>query len=58
MGSAPRRHFRARPAAAAARQWPEFLFELPELQFPARLNAAVELLDRRVERRATATARA
>jgi 2-aminobenzoate-CoA ligase len=31
-------------------QWPEFLFELPELQFPARLNCAVELLDRALER--------
>ena len=29
---------------------PEFLFELPELQFPARLNCATELLDRWVER--------
>ena len=27
---------------------PEFLFELPELQFPDRLNCATELLDRRV----------
>jgi 2-aminobenzoate-CoA ligase len=27
-------------------QWPEFLFELPELQYPRRLNCAVELLDR------------
>jgi 2-aminobenzoate-CoA ligase len=28
-------------------QWqPEFLFELPELQFPERLNCATELLDR------------
>jgi 2-aminobenzoate-CoA ligase len=27
---------------------PEFLFELPELQFPARLNCATELLDRHV----------
>ncbi len=27
---------------------PEFLFERPELQFPARLNCATELLDRRV----------
>ena len=25
---------------------PEFLFELPELQYPERLNAAVELIDR------------
>ncbi|HZV93173.1 MAG TPA: AMP-binding protein, partial [Caldimonas sp.] len=27
---------------------PEFLFELPELKFPARLNCATELLDRHV----------
>ena len=27
---------------------PEFLFELPELQFPQRLNCAMELLDRHV----------
>jgi 2-aminobenzoate-CoA ligase len=27
-------------------QWPEFLFELPALKFPARLNCAVELIDR------------
>lgn len=26
-------------------QWPEFLFELPELQFPERLNAATQLVD-------------
>jgi 2-aminobenzoate-CoA ligase len=29
-------------------QWPEFRFDLPELQFPARLNCATELLDRAV----------
>ncbi len=29
-------------------QWPEFLFPLPELQYPARLNCGVELLDRMV----------
>jgi 2-aminobenzoate-CoA ligase len=29
-----------------AAQWPQFLFELPELRYPARLNCAVELLDR------------
>ena len=28
---------------------PEYLFELPELQFPERLNCATELLDRHVE---------
>lgn len=31
-------------------QWPEFLFTLPELQYPDRLNAAVELLDVMVSR--------
>jgi 2-aminobenzoate-CoA ligase len=31
-------------------QWPEFRFTLPELQYPARLNCAVELLDRWVEK--------
>ncbi|MGZ8308130.1 MAG: 2-aminobenzoate-CoA ligase, partial [Allosphingosinicella sp.] len=25
---------------------PEFLFDLPELQYPERLNAAVELIDK------------
>ncbi len=33
----------------AAEDLPDFLFELPELQFAARLNCAVELLDRHVE---------
>ena len=31
-------------------QWPEFLFELPELQFAPRLNCAAQLLDRAIER--------
>jgi 2-aminobenzoate-CoA ligase len=31
-------------------QWPNFLFELPELQYPERMNCATELLDRAVER--------
>jgi 2-aminobenzoate-CoA ligase len=26
-------------------QWPEFLFELPELKYPGRMNCAAELLD-------------
>ena len=26
-------------------QWPEMIFELPELQFPERLNCAQALLD-------------
>jgi 2-aminobenzoate-CoA ligase len=29
-------------------QWPEFLFDLPGLQYPARLNCVNELLDRHV----------
>lgn len=29
-------------------QWPEFIFDGPDLQFPAQLNCATELLDRRV----------
>jgi 2-aminobenzoate-CoA ligase len=29
-------------------EWPEFVFDLPELVFPERLNAAAELLDRAV----------
>jgi 2-aminobenzoate-CoA ligase len=29
-------------------QWPEFIFELPELQFPEALNCASELLDRHI----------
>jgi 2-aminobenzoate-CoA ligase len=32
-------------------QWPELIFELPELQFPERLNCAGELLDRAVDQR-------
>jgi 2-aminobenzoate-CoA ligase len=31
-------------------QWPEILLERPEFQYPERLNAAVELTDRNVER--------
>jgi 2-aminobenzoate-CoA ligase len=30
--------------------WPEFVFSLPELVYPERLNCAAELLDRAVER--------
>jgi len=32
-------------------QWPEFLFELPDLQFPEQLNCATELLDKAVDER-------
>src|ERR1700740_625773 len=31
-------------------EWPEFLFELPELRYPARMNCAAELLDKPVTR--------
>ena len=31
-------------------QWPEFLFELPEFQYPQRMNCAAELLDKPVTR--------
>jgi 2-aminobenzoate-CoA ligase len=31
-------------------QWPELIFELPELRYPERMNCAVELVDRMVER--------
>ncbi|MEA2722065.1 MAG: 2-aminobenzoate-CoA ligase, partial [Candidatus Eremiobacteraeota bacterium] len=31
-------------------EWPEFLFTLPELQYPERLNCAAELLDATVAR--------
>ncbi|MGI8576592.1 MAG: AMP-binding protein [Nocardioidaceae bacterium] len=30
--------------------WPEFRFDLPEVRYPTRLNCAVELLDRTIER--------
>jgi 2-aminobenzoate-CoA ligase len=29
-------------------QWPEFLFEVPELRYPQRMNCATELVDRHV----------
>jgi 2-aminobenzoate-CoA ligase len=29
-------------------RWPEFIFELPELKYPARMNCAAELLDKMV----------
>src|SRR5262249_3237875 len=32
-------------------EWPEFLFELPELQYPERLNCVSELLDHWIARR-------
>ena len=38
----------ARDNLPAMADWPEMRFALPELKYPARLNAAVELLDRMV----------
>jgi 2-aminobenzoate-CoA ligase len=38
----------ARDRLPAPKLWPELRFDLPELQYPARLNAAAELLDRAV----------
>ena len=38
----------ARDHLPPADQWPEFLFDRPELQFPGTLNCAAALLDRRV----------
>jgi len=38
----------ARDNLPPAEQQPEFLFDLPELQFPERLNCATELLDKRI----------
>ncbi|MDB5894655.1 MAG: 2-aminobenzoate-CoA ligase [Rhodoferax sp.] len=38
----------ARDRLPALEDQPEFLFDLPSLQFPARLNCATELLDRHV----------
>ncbi|MBB4843836.1 2-aminobenzoate-CoA ligase [Paucibacter oligotrophus] len=35
----------ARDSLPPPEQWPELIFELPELQFPERLNCASELLD-------------
>ena len=40
----------ARDRLPPAAMQPEFLFELPELQFPERLNCGAELLDRAVAR--------
>jgi 2-aminobenzoate-CoA ligase len=40
----------ARDNLPPRRLWPEFLFELPELKYPPRLNCAAELLDRPVAR--------
>lgn len=38
----------ARNHLPPAGQWPELIFDLPELQFPPQLNCATELLDRHI----------
>jgi len=38
----------ARDHLPPADQWPELVFDLPELQYPARLNCVAELLDKAV----------
>ncbi len=38
----------ARDSLPPRAQWPEFVFTLPRLRYPARLNAAAELLDKPV----------
>lgn len=38
----------ARDRLPPREQWPEMLFELPELQYPERLNCVTELLDKRI----------
>jgi 2-aminobenzoate-CoA ligase len=40
----------ARDNLPPRRLWPELVFELPELSYPERMNCAVELLDRALER--------
>ncbi len=40
----------ARDHLPPASQWPELVFDLPELQYPARMNAAVELLGKAIAR--------
>ena len=39
----------ARDHLPPLKTWPELLFELPQLQYPPRLNAVADLLDRQVE---------
>ena len=31
-------------------QWPEFVFDQPQLAYPAQMNCATELLDRAIDR--------
>ncbi len=38
----------ARDHLPPSKEWPDFLFELPELRYPVKFNCAAEILDRRV----------
>jgi 2-aminobenzoate-CoA ligase len=49
MGSSAHVDTFARDNLPPKEQWPELLFELPEFQYPDRLNCAAELLDKAVE---------
>jgi 2-aminobenzoate-CoA ligase len=40
----------ARDNLPAPEQWSELIFDLPELQYPAHLNCAVELLDKAIDK--------
>ena len=40
----------ARDHLPAREQWPDLIFSLPELQYPRRMNCAVELLDSAIEK--------
>jgi len=50
MGSTAHADTFARDNLPPRGEWPELLFELPELRYPERLNCASELLDRAIER--------
>ncbi|HLU15599.1 MAG TPA: 2-aminobenzoate-CoA ligase, partial [Burkholderiaceae bacterium] len=39
----------ARDSLPPPNQWPELLFNIPDVQYPTRLNCAVELLDRQAD---------
>src|SRR5437899_6268536 len=50
MGSTAHTDTFARDNLPPRAQWPELIFDLPELRYPGRLNCATELLDRALER--------
>src|SRR5438094_4345892 len=50
MGSTAHTDTFARDNLPPRAQWPELIFDLPELRYPGRLNCATELLDRAIGR--------